>query len=325
MADEEMWRRCVDIARLAPSKHNAQPWWFEVVRDGVTLHADGSRAMTATDPQGRELLIGCGAALFNLRLALRGEGRDPVVVLFPDGEGFSVVARVAAGAHRSPSLAETALLAAVPVRHTTRGALDGAALAADVPFLLQDAAMAEGCGLRLVTTPGARDALDRIVVAADRVLARDPAVEAELRAWTRPAGVETADGIPSSAVGPGAAAAYRGRFVGRDFDVHGVVPSGRSGAMGADDPLVAVLWTARDEPLDWVRAGMALEAVLLTATLAGAGASLLNQPTEVPPLRAGVRRELELDGFAQAILRIGVGTVAPATPRRHVDDLLVEP
>jgi hypothetical protein len=327
MAEYEMWRRCVDAARLAPSKHNAQPWWFEMTGGGVALHADGARATPASDPEGRELLIGCGAALFNLRLALRGEGRDPLVVLFPEGKGFSVVARVAAGGHRAPSLAEAAMLAAVPARHTTRGALDGQALAADVPFLLQDAAAAEDCALHLVTTPGARGALDRIVAMADRTLARDPGVEAELRAWTRTGGAEAVDGVPASAAGPGAAAAYRARFVERDFDVHGAVPSGRTGSMSTDDPMLAVLWTRGDGPLDWVRAGLALESVLLTVTVAGAAASLLNQPTEIPALRSAVRRELGLDGFPQAILRVGVGVgqAATATPRRPLDDVLTWP
>jgi hypothetical protein len=325
MAEYEMWSRCVDAARLAPSKHNAQPWWFEATGGGVALHAEGSRALPASDPHGRELLMGCGAALFNLRVALRGEGREPLVLLFPDGEGFSVVAHVAAGGHRAPTSAEAALLAAVPARHTTRSALDGAALAAGVPFLLQNAAIAEDCALHLVTAPGARDALDRIVASADRALAREPGVEAELHAWARADGTGAVDGVPASAAGPGAAAAYRARFVQRDFDVLGSVPSGRSGPRTADDPLLGVLWTTGDRPADWVRAGMALEAVLLTATVAGAAASLLNQPTEIPALRSAVRHELALGGFPQAILRIGVGAAAPPTPRRPLDDVLARP
>ena len=320
-----MWQRCVDAARQAPSKHNAQPWWFELAGDAVELHADGARAMPVSDPNGRELVMGCGAALLNLCVALRGEGRDPDVELFPAGARFSVVARVAAGAVREPTAAELALLAAIPQRHTNRNPLDGSRLSPDLPFLLQRAAEQHGAVLHLVPAAGARNAMEQIVARADRTAARDPGFAAELRAWTRPPGSTAEDGVPASAAGPGAAAAYRARFVERDFDVYGAVPSGLHDVSSDDDPLLAVLWTPGDTPADWVRAGMALEFVLLTVTAAGAAASLLNQPVEIPPLRDAVRREIGVAGWPQAILRIGVGAPVTPTPRRPVDDVLVSP
>ena len=323
MTDYALWRRCVDAARQAPSKHNAQPWWFELAAGAVELHADGSRAMPVSDPEGRELVMGCGAALLNLCVAVRGEGHEPDVVIFPAGARFSVVARVALGASHEPGPSDRALLAAIPHRHTNRNPLDGALLSPDLPFLLQRAAEEHGAFLHLVPGAGARNAIEQVVARADRTWARDPRFAAELRAWTRPPAAASADGVPATAAGPGAAAAYRARFVERDFDVYGTVPGGLADPPAGDDPLLAVLWTPRDTPTDWVRAGLALELVLLTLTAAGAAASLLNQPLEIPPLREAVRRELGIAGRPQAILRIGIGAPAPPTPRRPVDDVLV--
>jgi hypothetical protein len=316
----------VDSARLAPSKHNAQPWWFELAPGGesVEVHADGARAMPASDPLGRELVIGCGAALYNLCLAIRHDGREPVVTAFPAGARVSVVARVALGdAHRVTD-EERRLFAAIPLRHTNRNPLDRAGLDADVPFRLQDAALAEGATLHLVATEGSRQAVRDLLVHADNASARDPKIEAELREWIRPPGAVAADGIPATAVGGGAAAAYRASFVQRDFDVHGARPSGRAHAPGdRDDPLVGVLWTDGDRRTDWLRAGLALEAVLLTVTAHGGAASLLNQPVEIPTLRTALRTELALPGHPQAIVRAGVGAPVPPTPRRAVEDVVV--
>ena len=70
-------------AGCAPSLHNTQPWRFTVGRDAIELHADSGRRLRV-DPDGREIVISCGAALFGLRLAVRSLGRQPVVELLPE-------------------------------------------------------------------------------------------------------------------------------------------------------------------------------------------------------------------------------------------------
>jgi len=61
-------------AVLAPSGHNTQPWLFCVRDDIVDLYGDRAQALAVVDPDDRELTISCGAALFNLRVALRRFG-----------------------------------------------------------------------------------------------------------------------------------------------------------------------------------------------------------------------------------------------------------
>ena len=308
---QDVLRWCVDAAVHAPSKHNAQPWWFEIREDVVELHADGSRAMPVSDPTGRELLIGCGAALYTLRLALRCAGYEPLTVEWPRGPGQSVLASVTAGNHTAPSIAELAMLAAVAERHTDRGPLDAAAMGADVPFLLQRVAEGEGATLQLLTSLGLRKTLAAAVAQADRIESADHRFADELREWL--------PGIPLAARGPGAAGSYRAAFVQRDFDLTGEVP--RDGDE-VDDPMAAVLWTDGDHERDWLRAGQALQAVLLQATVAGVAASFLNQPLEMPATRAALRQDLALPGFPQMVLRLGVGKGGVPTPRRSADEVV---
>ncbi|HVH13914.1 MAG TPA: nitroreductase family protein, partial [Longimicrobium sp.] len=82
--EREQLRHLVGYAVLAPSAHNAQPWRFRVTEHWIELHADRSRALSVSDPDGRELAIGCGAALFFLRLAVRRFGHMDRVQLLPD-------------------------------------------------------------------------------------------------------------------------------------------------------------------------------------------------------------------------------------------------
>ncbi len=73
-------RRAAIRATRAPSVHNTQPWRFVVRDGGLDVVADWSRRLTVLDPRGRQLLMSCGCAVFNARVALaagaaRGHGR----------------------------------------------------------------------------------------------------------------------------------------------------------------------------------------------------------------------------------------------------------
>ena len=58
----------LNYAVLAPSNHNTQPWLFEIHGEAIHLFADRTRALPMTDPEDRELIISCGAALLHLRV-----------------------------------------------------------------------------------------------------------------------------------------------------------------------------------------------------------------------------------------------------------------
>jgi len=82
---------------------------------------------------------------------------------------------------------------------------------------------------------------------------------------------------------------------------------------------------AADRPFDQVLAGQALQKVLLTATDAGLAVSLISQPIEVPAARDQLRRSLGRSGFPQLALRMGYGRPAPATGRRDLSEVLLQP
>ena len=57
-------------ATRAPSYRNTQPWSFRVTARQVEVYADRTRSCRVADPDGRQLFLGLGAALFGVRLAL---------------------------------------------------------------------------------------------------------------------------------------------------------------------------------------------------------------------------------------------------------------
>ncbi len=78
----------------------------------------------------------------------------------------------------------------------------------------------------------------------------------------------------------------------------------------------AVLTTPDDGPAPWLRAGMALERMLLVASAEGIAASFVNQPLEHTEQRGYVRAIVGI-GHPQQVIRFGRPVAAgPRTPRR---------
>jgi nitroreductase len=314
-------RYLIATAARAPSIHNSQPWRFRVDADAVELWADPARK-TRDDAIGREMLISCGAALFGLRLAIRSLGYLPVVDLLPDPAQLRLLARVRAGTDaRVTGLneLERRMLAAVPHRHTHRGPFLAEPLPPGLLAGLQNDALTEGATLVLVGDGLPADRLARLAAAARRA-DLDPGERAEIRRWTRSPRNPAPDGVPATALVEGPSEAEPGRLPQRDFDLGrdlGLLPGG-----GAPPAATAVLLTAGDHRADWLRAGQALQSLLLHAASSWVFASLYTQPLENPLTRELIRDQLKLPGDPQMLLQFGRAATAASTPRRPPDDLM---
>ncbi|GAA5766709.1 hypothetical protein [Streptosporangium roseum] len=145
---------------------------------------------------------------------------------------------------------------------------------------------------------------------ADAQLHADGDYRAELARWTTEA--PRSDGIPPDHLGPGGGAGT----LTRDF---GQLPAGD--IRWETCPQLAVLTTRDDQPLDWLRAGQAVQRVLLIATLYGVSASFLYQPLDLRDMR-GRTDPRHHRAHPQMIIRFGYGPAVLDTPRRPVSDIL---
>ena len=311
-------RYLTGVARRAPSLHNTQPWRFTVSGDAIELQADASRQLSV-DPDGREMLISCGAALYGLRLAVRSLGYLPEVEILPGLAGQRRLAWVRLGPAAPMTADERKMLAAVPHRHTHRGPFEAGPLPAGLFARLRDDARTEGAALTQIEPGTALRRLTAVVAAAGRRQDRDPRSRAEISRWSHGVRSPARDGVPAHAF-PAEPGRTPARLPQRDFDLGrglGLLPTG-----DPSPPVTAALFTPGDSERDWLQAGEALHRLLLRAAAEWVFARLNTQPLEDPPTRTLIREGLELPGAPQMLLALGVSRTAHPTARRPAADLI---
>jgi nitroreductase len=311
-------RWAVAHASLAPSELNSQPWRFRVEVDLRTpaatlqLWRDETRALPTVDPGDREALLACGAALLNLRLALRGAGLGAMVQLRPDPSQPELLAVVVVRGGAGEPEADRPLRLAIPLRGTHRAGFEPASVPAHVVDRLVAEAAFEGASIA-VLDDRERTQFAALNEHAESRLWVDPAFRREVASWSRTNTSSRSDGVPGFA---------SGRTMWQSW----LEPAWlRAGLAGTDDearreavdgaPVLLVIGAANETTEALLRAGAGMQRLLLYARSVGLAASYLNAALHVPELRRAVGRSCQLD-HPQVALRIGYAEVDRFTPRR---------
>jgi hypothetical protein len=311
----------LSLAGRAPSIHNTQPWLWRVRGAQVDLFGDPTRRLEAADPDGRNLVLSCGAALHHLQVVASALGHTVRVRRMPDpGNPWHLAT---ATLSPSPVGAGTDLTLdtvrrrrtdrrrftswPVPDGRTNRLAVEGSLWGAQV-FPVRD------LGLR-------REILN-LAVEADRTQRADPAVRAEMDRWRDRRG----EGVPSDhvpALEPVTDEIDRlvRRFPGGSLPDPVLEPETTIGGL-------LLLCTWRDDTESRLRAGEAMSALWLRATQDRMAVLPLSQIFEVERTSTAVRDDI-LGGLAvpHLLLRVGWPSIANdplvPTPRRPVEQMLV--
>ncbi|BCJ49386.1 NAD(P)H nitroreductase [Actinoplanes sp. NBRC 14428] len=311
--------RAARAALHAPSVFNTQPWQWRVHGNTLELRADRRRQLGDTDPEGRLLLLSCGAALHHARIALAADGWAPVVHRLPDPDDPELLATVTVGERVTADPQARRLAAVVALRRTDRRPFADRPVRKETLTALRRLAGAEGAHLH----PVRPDQVPLLAVSEELAAdaeTLDPEYRAELHEWThRPA--ELRDGIPvANTVHPA-----RRPVPVRDFDPDG--EEGLDAGPGTDrGTAYALLYGRSAKRLDLLRGGEALSALLLEATARGLATAPLSDAVEVSWPRHLLRGMLPVPGEPFLVVRIGypaTGEPLPAVPRRPAFEVIV--
>jgi len=317
----------VERALRAPSVHNTQPWLWRIRPGVVELYADWTRQLAATDPDRRDLILSCGAALHHLQVSLAARGLAARVERLPDPEDPGHLATITLRPGTGDT-ADAALFPGIDRRRTERRRMSHRPVPTRHLRTLAEQASRAGAVLLPVSSPAMRQRLATALTEAARTQAHTPGYGAELQLWTR-RHARGRDGIPANNLPPHLVGLLSSPPL-RHFPAGQLrQPRHLPGQGPADDAAeLLVIATPGDEQSDRLRAGEATSAILLAATGLGLATTPLSQALEVQTIRQTLQQEvLHIPEHPQLILRIGwpatTATELPLTPRRDLRSVLL--
>ncbi len=308
-------RAALMLANRAPSVHNTQPWRWRVGEHSLHLYANRDLKLAHTDPDERDLILSCGAALHHCVVAFAALGWQSKIRRFPNPADPDHLASIQL--HRHPaSEADVSLAAAIPRRRTDRRTYRSWPVPQrDIGVMGARTARA-GVMLRRVEE---LDKLKSVVTEAAWQHRTDAEYLTELTTWSgryaSTAGVPARNTPTPDSKATIPARTFAGPVLAQPDDVD---PTD-------DNAVVIALGTAEDDEVSRLRAGEATSLVLLTATALGLASCPITEPLEIPETREEIRADVfGGDAYPQMLMRIGWASInaepLPSTPRRDFSE-----
>ena len=310
-------RALVRYASLAASGHNTQPWKFAIQPDAIEIRPDFSRRLPVVDPDDREMWISVGCALENLLVAARASGLAPQVE-FHLGADMIHVSLTADTPVAGPAFD------AIALRQNTRSRYNGRIVVGSELDQLRLVPLEPGIGVHYALGPGEMKPLVEYVHRANMEQYADPAFLKELISWVRfnkREALASLDGLYAPCAGSPEVPRWLGQLI-----VTGIPPQQQADADTLklrSSPGAFVITSDADDKAAWVRTGQAYERLALKLTSLGICSAFLNQPNEMPGLRAQFQTALGLGAaLPQLLVRFGHAKLLPHSPRRPVEQFL---
>ncbi|MEV0267903.1 nitroreductase [Hamadaea sp. NPDC050747] len=308
------------VACRAPSIANTQPWLWRISDNVLELRCDPSRQLTIADPHGQLMVMSCGVVLHHVTIVLSVLGAAATIERIDDPADPVLLARLTLTGPRSVTAEDMRMHHALRTRRTDRRPFRGISRLPDSVIDLLRAAAAPFQVATHTFDPEQVGLLGHAARSADRIHAKNESYRNEMAAWTTYRDPRARDGVPPTAAVP---------QVSRPVPVRDFAPGSKPllEAGPGDDRYTTylALATHTDTRGDWLRAGEAASAVLLTATTLGIASSVLSEVIEVPGARALLHAVVAPAGFPQLTMRLGLNESGPAiqqTPRRPCSEVI---
>jgi hypothetical protein len=273
----EKLRFLLQYGMLAPARGRAQAWSFYAKPDAIELWLEHGCTLPILDPLHRELVIGCGVALAQLRMALHQLGARDAIELLPEPSCPALLARVR---------------------------MEDAGTSSPEAYVLYQA---------LAQALDARDETSRRTV-SPAMLSELEAIARDQHAVLRWVEVESFTSLVDTpcrelAGGCGAEGIAEAVSVLHPFRQRSFRPSTREwieeNEFSLRSPVVCALATSGDTAEDWLAAGQALGRVLVRARVDGLHPSFRDSVAELDRLRARARTAPRAANVPQALFRLG--------------------
>ncbi|MEL6812305.1 MAG: Tat pathway signal protein [Bacteroidota bacterium] len=319
-SNQWVMKELVRYATLAANSHNTQPWLFKIGSRSITISPDFNRRCPVVDPDDHHLYASLGCATENIVHASKAFGlKANVSVQHNSNEVIEII-------FEPMAINKTELFHAIPKRQCTKVTYDGKKVASEELKLLEMAAQVEGISTQLFTDHNNMETILEYLVEGNMAQMRDKAFISELKDWMRynpSSALKFGDGLFSATTGNPTAPNWLGDLIfAMAFTEKGENDKYME-QMRSSAGVIAFI-SEQDNVEHWIKAGRSYQRFALQATALGLKHAFINQPVEVPEVRAQFADYLNIgDRRTDLLVRFGYGPTMIKTMRRPLDQVMV--
>jgi len=309
--------KILDLARLAPSSHNTQPWKVSVDKNKAIIGYEPQRHLTVGDPDMRELFISLGCFIQTASYAAQSLGYKMTTLFI--GEGPEGVAELlfTKASKPQPELAD-----AIRNRRSDRRKF----LNEPIPKEEMDHLKKLTSGtakLEIFTSEEDVSFLSDMTRQATLAAMRRGEFREELAGWVRHNWTKRPDGMPAYVQGiPGPVSLVAKSIIRKNPKV--ADSQAKKDAKSIFGSSAVALITLGDQtPRTWLDAGRLFQKLCLEARLMGISSAAFSAAVMDGKTVSAVMDKLGLKDQPVALLRLGYAKNLPrSTPRRPLKDFL---
>jgi nitroreductase len=315
--DGQYIKEVLDLARLAPSSHNTQPWKVFIRGSKLIVGYEPVRQLSVGDPDKRELFISLGCFIQTTAEAAASYGYEMSCLYIGDGnEGVAELLFVKKGPAKSvlsdairDRRSDRRLYQKKPIPPAELKALSGLTSGAATVAIYDSEA-----DIRLIS---------ELTGQATMTAMKRGEFREELAGWIRNNWTKQPDGMPAYVQGiPGPVSLIAKSVIKTNPKVAGSQAKKDAKSI-LNSAAIALITLKKENPRNWVDAGRLYQKIWLQATRAGISSAAFSAAVVDKDTAAVIRKSLKLDGQPVALLRLGYIAGQPkASPRRRLSDIL---
>lgn len=273
--------KLAEIAMLAPSTHNTQPWKIRLSGDSIDVYLDNSRQLPAADAKKRDMYISLGALLKNFEIAADALGILGGLTLTDQKNDHAATVRLKnlEVLGKAPKKAQ-AVIDNIASRSNYRGPFGPLPLSGDTMDIIKEK---NGCRTVYVTDKKKIEELAGLTARGLRQAYRNPAFRKEIASWIKPNSSRQKKGIPGYSLRMPMLTSHIIPRMMRVKDI-GEKLAGLNYKSFITADSVVVITAAKEDPVTWIEVGRRAQAIFLSVNRDGGSTSIYVAAVETPGL-----------------------------------------
>ncbi len=308
---------------LAPSGHNGQPWNFKLNGNSVDIFVVKDRALPHSDPTYRQLSIGIGCLVNNIKIAADYFGFLPSITYFSSNATNLPVAKISLTKVGPVKNDQTHLINFITKRINNRGPYNSAPLPKE--FISEVMAIIpEGLNIYFSSSPQDLKQMSEILLNSQIEIMEDKEFRQELSHLIKPNNTKSMVGMPGFAFGLPLVISLVSHLMIRYLNMSKINEKADKKLYSTDTHGFMTITAKEDTRHFWFMAGEFLETVWLIATKFGISLSVNAAPIQHQKSRQALSGMLNTNSFPVVFSRIGFSQTHPNhVPRLTLKQALI--